>query len=76
MPQPPDLPAQLSPGQAAQVSEILEYLHLRARQLVQSAAIDEPGGKAALPLANWQELLDLQAQLAEYLRTIGDPEGE
>ena len=75
MPMPPDLPAQLSPGQAAQVSEILEYLHLRARQLVQSAAIDEQSGKAALPLANWQELLDLQAQLAEYLRTIGDPEG-
>jgi hypothetical protein len=46
------------------------------RQLVQAAAIDEPNGKAALPLANWQELLDLQAQLAEYLRMIGDPEGE
>jgi hypothetical protein len=29
-----------------------------------------------MPLANWQELLDLQAQLAEYLRMIGDPEGE
>ena len=39
------------------------------------AAIDEQNGKAQLPLANWQELLDLQAKLAEYLRTIGDPEG-
>jgi pSer/pThr/pTyr-binding forkhead associated (FHA) protein len=75
MPAPPDLPNSLSPGQAAQVSEILEYLHLRARQLVQSAAIDESAGKAMLPLTNWQELLDLQAQLAEYLRMIGDPEG-
>jgi hypothetical protein len=43
---------------------------------VQSASIDEQSGKATIPLANWQELLDLQAQLAEYLRMIGDPEGE
>jgi hypothetical protein len=75
MPQPPDLPAALSPGQAAQVSEILEYLHLRTRQLVQAASIDEQNGKAVLPLSNWQELLDLQSQLAEYLRMIGDPDG-
>lgn len=73
MPEPPDLPAQLSPGQAAQVSEILEYLHLRARLLVTAAAIDEEAGRVTIPLGNWQELLDVQSQLAEYLRTIGDP---
>lgn len=73
MPEPPELPGQLSPGQAAQVSEILEYLHLRARLLVTAAAIDEEGGKVSIPLGNWQELLDVQSQLAEYLRTIGEP---
>ena len=76
MPMPPELPSQLSPGQAAQVSEILEYLHLRTRQLVQSAEIDETNAKATIPLSHWQELLDLQSQLAEYLRAIGDPEPE
>jgi pSer/pThr/pTyr-binding forkhead associated (FHA) protein len=76
MPMPPDLPTQLSPGQAAQVSEILEYLHLRTRQLVQAAEIDETNAKATIPLSHWQELLDLQSQLAEYLRAIGDPEPE
>jgi pSer/pThr/pTyr-binding forkhead associated (FHA) protein len=76
MPMPPELPAQLSPGQAAQVSEILEYLHLRTRQLVQSAEIDETNAKATIPLPQWQELLDLQSQLAEYLRAIGDPDPE
>jgi hypothetical protein len=74
IPMPPELPAQLSPGQAAQVSEILEYLHLRTRQLVQGVAIDEEAAKASIPLPQWQELLDVQAQLAEYLRQIGDPE--
>jgi hypothetical protein len=29
-----------------------------------------------LDLGQWQVLLDLQAQLAEYLRRIGEPEGE
>ncbi len=76
MPQPPDLPDQLSPGQTAQVSEILEYLHLRARLLVTAAAIDEESGKVTIPLGNWQELLDVQSQLAEYLRMIGDPGAE
>ncbi len=76
IPAPPELPTQLSPGQAAQVSEILEYLHLRTRQLVQTAEIDEQQAKAVIPLMQWQELLDVQSQLAEYLRAIGDPEGE
>jgi pSer/pThr/pTyr-binding forkhead associated (FHA) protein len=76
MPLPPELPTQLSPGQAAQVSEILEYLHLRTRQLVQSASIEEDKSRAAIPLPQWQELLDVQSQLAEYLRAIGDPEPE
>jgi pSer/pThr/pTyr-binding forkhead associated (FHA) protein len=76
MPMPPEIPSQLSPGQAAQVYEILEYLHLRTRQLVQSAEIEEDKGRANIPLSHWQELLDVQSQLAEYLRTIGDPEPE
>ena len=76
IPMPPDLPDKLSPGQAAAVSEILEYLHLRTRLLVQSAEIDEENGKAKIPLVHWQELLDVQAQLAEYLRMIGDPNSE
>ncbi len=33
---PPELPARLSPGQAAQLSELIEYLHLRIRSLLES----------------------------------------
>lgn len=73
IPLPPDLPEQLSAGQAAQVSEILEYLHLRTRQLVQSADVAEDGNKVELSAAQWQDLLDVQAHLAEYLRLIGEP---
>ena len=41
IPAAPELPTGLSPGQAAQLSEIFEYLHLQSRTLVQSAALPE-----------------------------------
>ncbi len=73
MPVPPELPTNLSPGQSAQVSELLEYLHLRARQLVQAAIVEEDENQVRITFSQWQELLDIQSQLAEYLRTIGNP---
>jgi len=73
IPLPPELPDHLSAGQAAQVSELLEYLHLRARHLVQSALVDEQENQVKISMAQWQDLLDMQSQLAEYLRAIGDP---
>jgi pSer/pThr/pTyr-binding forkhead associated (FHA) protein len=72
----PDLPAGLSPGQAAQLSEIFEFLHLQSRTLVQSVSLPEGATHLQLDLAQWQQMLDLQAQLAEYLRKIGEPGGE
>ena len=71
----PELPAGLSPGQAAQLSEILEFLHLQSRTLVQSVTLPEGATHAKLDLSQWQVMLDLQAQLAEYLRNIGEPGG-
>jgi hypothetical protein len=72
IPQPPELPVGLGAGQAAQVSELLEYLHLRARQIVKNVTIDEKDQKAILTAEQWQDFLDLQSQLAEYLKVIGD----
>ena len=73
MPMPPELPEQLSAGQSAQVSELFEYFHLRTRLLVQSAILDEQSNQVTITVAQWQDLLDIQSQLAEYLRLIGEP---
>ena len=73
IPVPPELPDGLSPGQAAQLSEIFEYLHLHSRSLVQSVTIPEDATQVKLELIQWQQMLDLQSQLAEYLRKIGEP---
>jgi pSer/pThr/pTyr-binding forkhead associated (FHA) protein len=70
---PPELPDRLSPGQAAQLAELLEYLHLRLRNLIASAQPEQRTGHVLLEQRTWQGLLDLQARLAEYLRKVGEP---
>jgi len=72
--EPPELPERLSPGQAAQLSELLEYIHLRLRGLLDSVQINENSDNLTLDMAQWQQVLDLQARVARYLRKIGEPE--
>lgn len=73
---PPELPERLSPGQAAQLSELLEYLHIRIRTLLGTVKADERAEIVTLDTRRWQALLDLQARLAGYLRGIGEPDDE
>lgn len=71
--QPPDLPERLSPGQAAQLSEVIEYLTITMRHLIECVR-EEKGDRVSLDACQWQNLVDLQCRLAEYLRRIGDPD--
>jgi len=71
---PPELPDGLSPGQAAQLSEMLQYFHLRMRGLVQSVKTKRKSEQVLLNLRQWQNLLDLSDRVAGYLRSIGEPE--
>jgi pSer/pThr/pTyr-binding forkhead associated (FHA) protein len=70
---PPELPERLSPGQAAQLCELLEYLHVRIRDLLASVSIKPDADRVALEQRQWQNLIDLQARLAAYLRAVGLP---
>ena len=70
---PPELPSRLSPGQAAQLAEIMEFIHARLRSLMNSATkVDDD--TMALSFRKWQSLLDLQSRVAEFIRRIGDPQ--
>jgi pSer/pThr/pTyr-binding forkhead associated (FHA) protein len=71
--EPPELPDRLTPGQAAQLSELLEFLHLRLRNFISNSEADPKANKVTLDLRQWQALIDLQARLAEYLREVGEP---
>jgi len=71
---PPELPSGMSPAQAAQLSEMIEYLHQRIRHLLASVSTTDGAKVVELELERWQYLLDLQSRLATYLREIGEPE--
>jgi hypothetical protein len=70
---PPELPAALSPGQVAQLSELIMYFHLRVRGLIDAAKVNHKSDYVALDIRQWQNLIDLQDRLAGYLREIGEP---
>jgi len=70
---PPDLPTSLSPGQAAQLAELVQYLHLRIRGLIQSVRTKGKADRVSLEQRQWQNLVDIQDRLAGYLRSIGEP---
>jgi hypothetical protein len=70
---PPELPAALSVGQAAQLSELLLYFHLRLRGLIATAKALPKSESVVIDQRQWQALLDLQDRLATYLRQIGEP---
>jgi len=70
---PPDLPDQLSPGQAAQLAELLQYVHLRIRGMVKSVKGEAESDRVTLDQRQWQNLVDLHDRVAVYLRSIGEP---
>lgn len=72
--EPPELPDRLDAIQSAQLSELIEYLHIRVRRLLASVQTSEDDGDVRLELRQWQNLLDLQSRLADYLRNVSDPE--
>ncbi|MCD0458091.1 FHA domain-containing protein [Roseiconus lacunae] len=70
----PSIPDNLSPGQRAQLCEILDFLQHRICRLVDTAKIDENSQSVSLKLSAWQRLLSVQARLSEMHRKISDPE--
>lgn len=70
----PSVPDDLSPGQKAQLCEILDYLQSRIHRLIETAKTDENGQEVVLKLSGWQRLLDTQARLAAMTRQIADPD--
>ncbi len=70
----PSVPDDMSPGQKAQVCEILDYLQSRLNRLIEAAKIEESSQEVVLNMSAWQRLLDAQIRLATMTRQIADPE--
>ncbi|GAB5440419.1 MAG: FHA domain-containing protein [Fuerstiella sp.] len=73
----PPLPEGLEPGQRARVSDLLGYLHERLRDVAFEAAETEgaaPEAFVQVPWERWQNMLQLQKDLANLLRQIATPD--
>ena len=70
----PSIPDDLSPGQKAQLCEILDYLQSRLHRLIESSKIDDSNEEVILKLSAWQRLIDAQSRLAQMTRKIADPD--
>jgi pSer/pThr/pTyr-binding forkhead associated (FHA) protein len=70
---PPKLPERLSPGQAAQLSEVIEFLHHHVRDIVSDAEVKPRQQSIEITAEMWQHIVEVQARLAEYLDRIGQP---
>ena len=71
--EPPDLPKRLTPGQAAELAELLDYVHRRLRDLTTSGRVDEKSKKVQIDERKWQAALDMQSRLALYIRKVSLP---
>lgn len=69
---PPPLPGRLSPAQAAELSELLEYVQGVLRGASESAVMRPGQERVEVDFVDWQGVLELQARLAELLRAIGE----
>ncbi|HBE67916.1 MAG TPA: peptide-binding protein [Planctomycetaceae bacterium] len=70
------LPGGLTPGQAAELRELLDHVHDGLQTILDDAAVDEKENTAAINLKAWQTLLRTQSEIAEWIHRIEDPESE
>jgi pSer/pThr/pTyr-binding forkhead associated (FHA) protein len=74
---PPELPSELRPLQVAQTSDLLAHLHDRLRSVItaghstQTDGDEKPSYK--MDWAAWQRLMQLEMDLAIYLKKLIDP---
>lgn len=74
----PELPQQLSAVQAAQISDLLSYLHSRVLRILLAGedrqnVPPEVTDRITLSTAAWHELQNLAMRLSAYLKGIADP---
>lgn len=70
----PELPHGMSPGQAAELRELLDHVHAGLRNIVDCGAVDEAEGTVTISQELWNQLLKVQSDVAVWIRSIEDPQ--
>lgn len=68
------LPQGLTPGQSAELREILDHLHEGISSVLDNATVNEKENQAAIDVRSWQHLLLTQSEISEFIRAIEDPQ--
>ncbi|GAB5404233.1 MAG: FHA domain-containing protein [Aureliella sp.] len=69
-----NLPGGLTPGQAAELRELLDHIHDGLQMVLDDAAVNEKENQTIINLRAWQNLLRTQSEIAEWIHGIEDPE--
>jgi len=70
----PILPQKLSPGQAARIAEIIDFLHRGLTYATENIQANEDGTQITLSFMDWQRVLAVQMLLGRYARAIAEPD--
>ncbi|MDZ4852843.1 MAG: FHA domain-containing protein [Pirellulaceae bacterium] len=71
----PKIPERLSPSQAAQLSELLEFFHGQFGTIVETVKIPELASNVIISKETWQLMLQVYSRMGELIRSVADPEG-
>jgi len=69
----PKLPIRLAPSQAAQLSEVIDFLHRALADATEVVHIPSNAAEARLPTSSWQQIQAVLAILARYSREVAEP---
>jgi len=69
------IPHGMSPGQSAELRELLDILHAGMRAVVDVASVEEKENLVTIDIRAWQKFLMTQSELSEMIRGIEDPQG-
>ena len=69
------IPSDLTPGQAAELRELLDHVHMGIRNAMDAATVNEKENNVTIDQRSWQALLVTQSEIAELIRMIEDPQG-
>ncbi len=69
------VPQGMSPGQSAELRELLDYLHGGMRSVLDAASVNEKENSVTIDIRAWQKMLVTQSELSELIRLIEDPQG-
>ena len=70
----PKIPERLTPSQAAQLAELLEYFHGQLAAVVDSPKTPEHSTNVKINIATWQLMIQMYARLSELIRSVAEPE--